>query len=70
MYRVRIIRSATRELENLDENVAVRIVRRIRWLATNVDLVRHVPLKGKLAGFYKLRVGITGSSTRFGRTRS
>ena len=34
-----------------------RIVRRIRWLAENLDMVRPVALKGDLTGLYKLRVG-------------
>lgn len=56
-YRIRILRAALRELERLDKPVGRRIVRRIRWLAENLDTVRLEPLTGDLAGFYKLRVG-------------
>ncbi len=57
MYRLRIIPTATRELERLDKLVARRIAERINWLAANLDDVRPEPYKGDLAGLYKFRVG-------------
>ena len=57
MYQIRIQDSAVRELERLDKMVARRLVRRIRWLAANIEDVKPVALSGDLAGFYKLRVG-------------
>lgn len=57
MYQVRILDAASRELSRLDKQTGLRIVRRIRWLAKNLDTVRPVALKGDLAGLYKLRVG-------------
>jgi len=57
MYRIRILKSATRELAQLDKAVGRRVVERINWLAANLDKVRLEPLKGELAGLYKLRVG-------------
>ena len=57
MYRVRILKSATRELAKLDKPVGRRIVERINWLAANLDKISPEPLKGDLAGLYKFRVG-------------
>jgi len=57
MYYVRILDSAIRELARLDKPVGRRIVERINWLALRVDKIRLEPLKGELAGLYKLRVG-------------
>jgi len=57
VYRLRIIPTATRELERLDKLVARRIAERINWLAANLDDVRPEPYKGDLAGLYKFRVG-------------
>ena len=56
MHRVRILDSAIRELARLDRPVGRRVVERINWLASHIDEVRLDPLKGKLAGLYKLRV--------------
>ena len=57
MYRLRILQTATRELERLDKPVARRIAERINWLAANLDDIRPEPYTGDLAGLYKFRVG-------------
>ena len=57
MYTVRILKDATRELERLDKSIGQRVVQRINWLAENFDKIRPLPLKGPLAGLYKLREG-------------
>jgi len=57
MYRLRILQTATRELERLDKPVARRIAERINWLAANLDDIRPEPYKGDLAGLYKFRIG-------------
>ena len=41
----------------MDKQVGQRIVRRIRWLAENLDDVKPEALTGDLAGLFKLRVG-------------
>lgn len=53
MYHIRILQSATRELERLDKPIARRIAERINWLAANLDDIRSEPYKGDLAGLYK-----------------
>lgn len=57
MYHVRILNAAARELARLDRPVGRRVVKRINWLAANLDDVRVEALTGDLADFYKLRVG-------------
>jgi len=57
VFTPRILKGAGRELERLDPAVARRIVDRIRWLAGNIENVKPEPLKGDLAGFFKLREG-------------
>jgi len=57
MFTVRFLKSASRELERLDKVVRSRIVRRLGWLAENLDDISPEPLKGRLRGFYKLREG-------------
>ena len=57
MYQVRILDAASRELSQLDKQTGLRIARRIRWLAENLDTIRPIALKRDLAGLYKLRVG-------------
>ena len=56
-YKVRMLDSAAHELARLDRQIGRRIVKRIYWLAENLNIVRPVALKGDLAGFYRLRVG-------------
>jgi len=54
---IRILDAAVRDIERLDKGVARRIVKRIRWLAGNIDTVPLEALTGALSGFYKFRVG-------------
>ncbi len=57
MYHVRILDAAVDDLESLDRPVAQRIIRRIQWLADNLDAVNRETLTGQFAGYFKLRVG-------------
>lgn len=57
MYSIRLLKDATREINRLDKPVASRILRKLRWLAENLDNITPEPLKGGLAGLYKLREG-------------
>lgn len=56
-YRVRVLKLASKELEQLGKPIAHRIIQRINWLAQNIEKVRLEPLKGQLSGLYKLRIG-------------
>lgn len=44
-------------MERLDKAIATRVVRRMRWLAENLDSIKPEPLKGRLRGLYKVREG-------------
>lgn len=44
MHHIRMLASAARELEGLDKPVGRRIVKRIHWLAANLDNVRLIEL--------------------------
>ena len=57
MFTPRILKGASRELGRLDPAVTRRIIDRIRWLAENIEHIKPEPLKGDLAGFFKLREG-------------
>ncbi len=57
MYQIRIQDSAARELAQLDKQVARRVVKRIQWLAANLDAVKPDALSGDLVGLQELRVG-------------
>ena len=57
MFALRILKSGSRELKRIDPPIAQRIVDRIRWLAENFEQITPEPLKGNLAGFFKLREG-------------
>jgi len=37
--------------------VVERIAAKLLFLADNAEAIRHLPLRGNLSGFYKLRVG-------------
>ena len=57
MYSLNLLDSALRDLERLDTKVGWRIVKRLIWLATNIDNITPEPLKGDLSMFYKFRIG-------------
>ena len=57
MYSVRLLKTATKELEKLDRVTAKRVVERLEWLSSNLDSTKLFPLKGELSGLYKLREG-------------
>ena len=57
MYSIRILDVAARELAKLDRPVGRRIVKRMNWLAENLDDIELEALTGDLSGLYKLRAG-------------
>jgi len=56
-FALRLLDDAALDLEQLDKVMARRIVRRLQWLLANLESITPVPLKGSLAGLFKLRVG-------------
>jgi mRNA interferase RelE/StbE len=55
-YKLEISKAARADLAKLDKPVLQAIQQRLKVLAENAEQVRHLPLKGELAGLYKLRV--------------
>jgi mRNA interferase RelE/StbE len=57
MYIVHFTDEAEREIERLDPTVRRRIIKRLAWLAENIENIRAEPLTGPLAGLFKFQVG-------------
>ena len=55
-YKLEISKAAQADLSKLDKPVLQAIRLRLTSLAENAEQIRHLPLKGKLSGLYKLRV--------------
>jgi len=57
MYQVEFRPRAAQDFDNLDQFVADRVLKKLRWLAENFDSVKPEPLTGAFSGLFKLRVG-------------
>ncbi|MBA7605099.1 hypothetical protein ES703_12228 [subsurface metagenome] len=57
MYRVEYRPEADKDLERLDKVIRKRIIKKVHWLAKNVEEIRHEMLGGGYKGLYKLRIG-------------
>jgi len=53
MYQLHLLDAAIDDLARLDKTIARRIIKRLRWLAENLDNLRLETLTGNLLGFYK-----------------
>lgn len=57
MYEVRFLDEAENDFEHLDRHVQESAVRRIAWLAQNIESIKCHALAGALSGLCKLRAG-------------
>ena len=57
MYHVGFRPKAAQDFDNLDQVVADRLLKKLRWLAENFESLRPEPLTGIFSGLFKLRVG-------------
>jgi mRNA interferase RelE/StbE len=57
VYNVAFTSEAEADLLNLNKSIAQRILKKLRWLAENFDLITPEPLTGQWQGLFKLRVG-------------
>lgn len=57
MYRVEFTDTAVEDLSRLDRTAAQQALNRIRWLADNVESVRHKALAVEFRGAFSLRIG-------------
>ena len=55
--RIKWAPGAVEDLEELDHQIAQRIVKRVSWLGQNFHRVVPEPLSGEFKGTFKLRVG-------------
>jgi addiction module RelE/StbE family toxin len=55
-YKLEISKLAQADLSKLDKPVLEAVKNRLIKLAEGANDIKHLPLKGKLAGLYKLRV--------------
>lgn len=57
MYQVDFTSNAESDLSRLDPPVAQQVLRKLKWLAENIDAIKPEPLTGQWQGVFKLRVG-------------
>ena len=57
MLQVEFRPRAAQDFGKLDQVVADRVLKRLRWLAKNFDSVKPEALTGDFAALFKLRVG-------------
>lgn len=55
-YKLEITPMAQRDLAKLDRPMLKAVHQRVLRLAETADQIVHLPLKGRFAGLYKLRV--------------
>lgn len=57
MYEIEFLPRALEDFNNLDDALASRVLKKIRWLAENFNSIKPEPLVGGFEGLLKLRVG-------------
>lgn len=56
-YIVTFRTETEKDFKRLDQQIAQRIISKIKWLSENFQLITPLPLQKELHGKYKLRVG-------------
>jgi len=57
MFQVEFTEVAQSDLARLDKPMAQRVLKKLRWLAENFEVVTPEALTGQWQGVFKLRVG-------------
>ena len=57
MYNVGFTPDGDADLARLDTPIAQRVLRKLRWLAENFDVIKPEALTGQWGGMFKLSVG-------------
>jgi len=57
MYRLNFSSEGKASLALLDKEIGQRILNKLKWLIQNIEIVQLLPLHGKYAGLFKLKVG-------------
>lgn len=69
MYSIILLPDAERDLARIDRPIAKRIRERLQWVGEHFDEIQPLALKGKLAAFYKIRVGAYRALYQFDKAR-
>ena len=56
-YDVTFRPETEQDFKRLDTQIAERMLRKIKWLSENFELITPQPLKGEWKGKFKLRIG-------------
>ena len=57
IYRLDFSPEGGNSLKALDREAGQRVLDKLKWLIQNMDIINPLPLKGKLSGLYKLKIG-------------
>ena len=57
MYKLDFSLQGKAAFKSLDKETAQRVLDKLKWLTRNIGSIAPLPLKGNLAGLYKLKVG-------------
>ena len=57
MVQVSFTADAEADLARLDRLISQRVLKKLRWLAENFEVITPEPLTGEWQGVFKLRVG-------------
>ena len=57
VYHVTFRPETEKDFEQIEQQIAQRILRKIKWLSENFELIIPLPLKGEWKGKFRLRVG-------------
>ena len=57
MFQVEFTPGAETDLARLDKPIAQRVLKKLRWLAENLESITPETLTGQWQGVFKLRVG-------------
>ena len=56
-YLLELTSDAKTDLQRIDKSNASRIIKKLRWVAANVDDVNHTALTGQWTGYFRYRIG-------------
>ena len=56
-YKVELRPEAVQDLHRLDQTIAQRVIKRLRWLSENFEGLTPEQLNAELKGLFKFRVG-------------
>lgn len=57
MYEVEFTSEAEDDLAGLSKSIAQQVLKKLRWLAENFEIITPEPLTGQWQGLFKLRTG-------------